>query len=267
MKNKRMTIHRIAELAGVNASTVSRVFNPNCRNSISAPVSQKILAIAEKYEYAPKNSARSLACGQSFNLGILLHDLERDFTSPAYSLVISEFCREAVRHGYQAVLLPVENGNFDQGTARHIRGGNADAYLAGYPLMGTESMQELKKRNIPVVSYISDKLWDSSSLRGSVVYLDNAPAFEQMFTTVREYGFSDFALFCPEGKFNSSRFVFYEQYHSYGLNLKERILFKAESSPMLLLERARTAAKAQIKRILKHQLIICSTDLVALGLC
>ena len=77
MNNKPITIHKIAEMTGVNASTVSRVFNPNGR-SISKPVRERILAIADKYDYVPKNSARSLAHGKSFNLGVILHTVETD---------------------------------------------------------------------------------------------------------------------------------------------------------------------------------------------
>ena len=266
MSNKTVTIHKIAEMAGVNASTVSRVFNPNGR-SISKPVRERILAIADKYEYVPKNSARSLAHGKSFNLGIILNTIEVDVASPTFSLAFGEFCREAMKHGYRAVLMPVQGGNLDVQVRNSIRAGSADAYMIGASLMGTETFKELKKRRIPVVSYTSDVKYRNKLPGVCMVTVDNAPAFKELFAVVKERGFDSFAYFGLKSKAHSSRHDYYENSKNYGIFLDEKIEYSGSSSHIVCWGEAQTAAKKNIERIKTHKLIICQNDLIAMGVC
>ncbi|MHB9138532.1 MAG: LacI family DNA-binding transcriptional regulator [Victivallaceae bacterium] len=262
---KQITIRQIAVMAGVNASTVSRVFNANCGHSISDNIRNKVLSIAEQHEYVPKGSARSLAHGKSFNLGIVLHDIESDLASPFLSLVLSGFCRAAMRGGYQAVVLPVEGGDCDQEVVRQIRGGNADAYLVGATMMGSETVRELGKKQIPVVTYVADKVLDE--LLPNVCYfkVDNAPAFEDMLRTVKDRGFDRYALFCNKAHRVNSRLNLNNQ--AFGIEQSEIIEFEGSIRDVSVCNTARLAANKAIQRIMRHKLIVCSNDLIALGLC
>ena len=262
-----VTIHQIARLAGVNASTVSRVFNPNCGNSISKPVREKILAIAAKHEYVPKNSARSLARGKSFNFGIILHALEADLASPTFSLAFGEFCREAMNCGYQAVMLPVQDGDFDRQVRDNIRGGNADAYMIGSSLMGSETFKELERKHIPVVSYNSDFIPCGLPPNVCLFEIDNAPAFEKLFTTVKDRGFDRFILFGPKVERNRSRFNGYADSEKYGVHLSEDIEYPGSSSPVICWGEAEAAAEKYMKKIKACKLVLCHNDLIALGVC
>jgi DNA-binding LacI/PurR family transcriptional regulator len=266
MNSKAITIHKIAEMAGVNASTVSRVFNPNGR-SISAPVRKKILAIADKYEYVPRTSARSLAHGKSFNLGVILHTIEVDIASPTFSLAFGGFCREAMKNGYQAVVMPVQNGNLDQQVLNNIRAGSADAYMIGASLMGSETFKELEKKHIPVVSYTSDVELGEKIPNVSIIAADNSPAFEQLFEIVKQRGFDSFAYFGLESKKNNSRHEYYKKSKNYGVSLSERIEYSGSSSPVACWGEAQYAAEENIERIKAHKLIICQNDLIAMGVC
>jgi len=268
MSSRTVTIRQIAQMAGVNASTVSRVFNPNCGRSISKPVREKILAIADKYEYVPKSSARSLAHGKSFNLGIILHTIETDVASPTFSLAFGGFCREAMKNGYKAVLMPVQDGNLDLQVRNNIRAGSADAYMIGASLMGSETCKELEKKRIPVVSYMSDverskKLPDDVCL----VAADNTPAFEDLFATVKHRGFDSFAYFGLNSKKNNSRHDYYGKGKDYGVSLSEKIEYSGSSSHIVCWGEAETAAEKYMERIKAHKLIICQNDLIAMGVC
>jgi LacI family transcriptional regulator len=262
---KQITIRQIALMAGVNASTVSRVFNADCGHSISDHIRNKVLSIAEQHEYVPKGSARSLAHGKSFNLGIILHDIEADLASPFLSLVLSGFCREAMRGGYQAVVLPVEGGDCDREVVRQIRGGNADAYLVGATLMGSETVRELEKKQIPVVTYIADKVLDEQLPNICYFRVDNAPAFEEMFRTVKDRGFNRYALFCNKAHRVNSRLNLNSR--AFGIEQSEVIEFDGSIRDIAAWNTARLAANKAIDRIMQHKLIICSNDLIALGVC
>ena len=262
---KQITIRQIAGMAGVNASTVSRVFNVDCGHSISENIRKKVLAIAAQYEYEPKGSARSLAHGKSFNLGVILHDIESDLASPFLSLVFGGFCREAMRHGYQTVLLPVEGNDYDKGAVRHIRAGNADAYLVGAPLMGSETVRELEKKQIPVATYIADNLLVRQLPNVSYFMVDNEPAFQDMFSALKTRGFDRYALFCNKNHRVNSRVNL--DGRAFGVERSEVIEFEGSIRDIAAWRTARLAANKAIRRIMRHKLIVCSNDLIALGLC
>ncbi|WP_206602156.1 LacI family DNA-binding transcriptional regulator [Roseateles puraquae] len=66
------TIVDVAREAGVSIKTVSRVLNhePGVHESTRA----QVLKVVEALRYRPKQSARSLAGGRSFLIGLLYYD-------------------------------------------------------------------------------------------------------------------------------------------------------------------------------------------------
>lgn len=262
---KQITIRQIAGMAGVNASTVSRVFNLDCGHSISDAIRNKVLSIAEQYEYVPKGSARSLAHGKSFNLGVILHDIESDLASPFLSLALGGFCREAMRGGFQMVILPVEGGDCDKEVVRYIRAGNADAYLVGASLMGSETVRELEKKQIPVVTYTADTILGRQLPNVCYFVIDNEFAFKTMFTAVKSRGFDSYALFCNKAHRAHSRLSM--DGRVFGVEKSEVIEFEGSLKDVAVWSTARLAANKAIRQIMRHKLIICSNDLIALGLC
>ena len=68
-----MTIYDIAKLAGVSASTVSRVMNGKA--GVGEEKRKLITELLEKNNYAPDENARSLAMQSTRTIGILTDDL------------------------------------------------------------------------------------------------------------------------------------------------------------------------------------------------
>jgi LacI family transcriptional regulator, galactose operon repressor len=267
MDRRKITVKEIAEMANVNASTVSRAFNPLKRELISQKVRQRIMAIAEKYEYEPRSAARSLAHGKSFQLGIILHNLEADLSSPNLAIFLSEFCREAIRNNYQTILLPIEGGEFDMETVKTIRSSRADAYFIGASLMGMRTMEELSKRNIPVASYTSDSLVPASLDKITFVHTDNTPAYNEMFKTIKERGFERLAIFAHEKMQNHPRLNIGSQLEKNELKIDETISFKTGTCHEMNWRDSYNAAKQMLGQLMQHKLIFCSSDYVAFGLC
>ncbi len=255
-------------MADVNASTVSRAFNPKTQQLISEKVRAKIFAIAEEHEYEPKSSARSLVTGKSFQLGIILHSLEADLSSPTMAMFLSEFCREAMRQNYQTVLLPIEGGEFDKKVVKNIRSSKADGYFIGAPLMGMQTLEELTKRHIPVATYVSD---NNNLMHGldkiTFIQTDDSIGYTDMFKTIQERGFDSIALFYPDMMKNHPRMRLEPIAAEYGIHVAERIKYDSSKAPVMSWQSSYQAAKKFLARIVKHQLIYCSSDLVALGLC
>jgi len=267
MRKANVTVKDIAKMADVNASTVSRAFNPKTEQLISKKVRERIFAIAEKYEYEPKSSARSLVTGKSFQLGIILHGLEADLSSPTFSKFLSEFSRESMHHNYQAVLLPVEGGTLDKEVVKNIRSSKADGYFIGASLMGMQTLEELTKRHIPVATYISDSSLPDGLDRVTFIQTDDSTGYAAMFKTIQERGFDSMAMFYPEQMKNHPRMTLKPIAAEYGIQVAERIEYSSIGAPVAIWQNSYRAAKKLLPRLVKHQLIYCSSDLVALGVC
>ncbi|MBP1155810.1 MULTISPECIES: LacI family DNA-binding transcriptional regulator [unclassified Paenibacillus] len=72
-----ITIKEIADLAGVSVATVSRVLNGNGR--YSDETKQRVLGIAEKFNYRTNVVAKSLRTNQSKTIGVIVPDITNEF--------------------------------------------------------------------------------------------------------------------------------------------------------------------------------------------
>lgn len=81
-KNRRVTIRDVAQHASVNASTVSRVLNPETRHLIGDEVVLRVLASAKALGYRQNTFASALRGGRSKVIGVLLPDIENPVFPP-----------------------------------------------------------------------------------------------------------------------------------------------------------------------------------------
>jgi LacI family transcriptional regulator len=103
------TIYDIAELAGVNPSTVSRALTTPGR--ISAKTEAKIKAAAKELNYVVNPFARALPTGRTNMIALLMADI----TNPVFFGVIRGAEEVAAKHGY--VLVIAESQESSEGEA------------------------------------------------------------------------------------------------------------------------------------------------------
>lgn len=96
MKNKKLSIKAISELAGVSVATVSRVINKNGR--YSAETERKILDIIEKYQYKPNLIAKGLRTNNSLCIGIIVPDIINEFFAKIVREIESMFFRRVTQY-------------------------------------------------------------------------------------------------------------------------------------------------------------------------
>lgn len=94
-----MTIYDIAELAGVSASTVSRVINN--KPGIKESTRQKVKALLKEYNYSPDENARGLVNKNTKLIGIMLADI-RSAHHTDLTYVVEKYLREK---GYCGIIL------------------------------------------------------------------------------------------------------------------------------------------------------------------
>ncbi|HLF42605.1 MAG TPA: LacI family DNA-binding transcriptional regulator [Acidimicrobiia bacterium] len=78
--SQRVTLKRIAELAGVHPATVSRALDPEKSTMISEETRARVIEMAAELDYQPNIPARTLRHGRSATMGVVVADLENPYT-------------------------------------------------------------------------------------------------------------------------------------------------------------------------------------------
>lgn len=103
MENK-ITIQRIAELAGVNKATVSRVLNGSA--PISSKTREKIEQIIKEYNYVPNSLARGLASKKTLTIGLCQdYSNKRAFFNPFFYKVLYGIENIVYQYDYSFLLM------------------------------------------------------------------------------------------------------------------------------------------------------------------
>lgn len=97
-RNKMTNIKKIAEIAGVSVSTVSRVLNNH--PYVSDKKRQEILAIIEELNYTQNVNAIHLVRGKTNVIGVLLPHVNDQY----YSAIIEGISKETVKKNYNMML-------------------------------------------------------------------------------------------------------------------------------------------------------------------
>ncbi|UXH78083.1 LacI family DNA-binding transcriptional regulator [Roseateles amylovorans] len=103
MPPKSATIIDVAREAGVSIKTVSRVVNQE--SGVHSETREQVLQVVARLNYRPKQSARSLAGGRSFLIGLLYYDPSAAFVGGVQQGATLR-CREA---GYHLVVESLHN--------------------------------------------------------------------------------------------------------------------------------------------------------------
>lgn len=105
-----MNIKKIAEMAGVSVSTVSKIINNY--SDISEETKTKVLEIMEKTGYVPSNSAKTLATKKSNLIGVIFAGkLNIDFTHPFFVEVLNSFKKQMGFLGYDLLFFSNEKSH------------------------------------------------------------------------------------------------------------------------------------------------------------
>ena len=132
-----MTIYDIAEMAGVSASSVSRVING--KPGVNRKKRAEIEALLHEHHYMPDENARNLVLQENHTVGILTDNLNEDVRM-SDGLVRAEY--ELLRNGYYCFVKcqglgapPRAGGSFDGCILSQHKGAETGlgTLLARYP--------------------------------------------------------------------------------------------------------------------------------------
>lgn len=103
----QMNIKKIAEMAGVSVSTVSKIMNNY--SDVSEKTKKRVLEIIEQTGYSPSNSAKTLATKKSNLIGVIFAgELNVEFTHPFFVEVLNSFKKQMGVLGYDLIFFSNE---------------------------------------------------------------------------------------------------------------------------------------------------------------
>lgn len=144
-KNDPITLHDVAEAAGVSIATVSRVINGK---RVSLQKQQRVLGAIKRLDYRPNVVARSLKIRQSQCVGLIIPDIENPFF-PALVRGVEDVCREA---GYAVFLCNTDGLLADE--ARYLdfmASRQVDGLLFAAGQYQSDAMDLLQQIGLPLV--------------------------------------------------------------------------------------------------------------------
>lgn len=138
----------IAEKAEVSKSTVSRALKNDSR--VNEETKEKILKIAQKYNYKPNKVAQALAEKNTKTLAVILPSPPRTLSDPFFLEFLHGINNAAYQYGYSLTIPPMEKGDFS-----HFKKINRDLDVDGViltePEINDPRIDYLKSKNIPFV--------------------------------------------------------------------------------------------------------------------
>jgi LacI family transcriptional regulator len=146
---QNMTIDRVAELAYVSRSVVSRVLNDH--PNVSDEARERVREVIEEHDYRPNSMARSLATDRSYEIGILTPRRGDESLANGYwPLLYSGIFEQCLERGYFVSLSMVSLEMKDKISDRA-----GDTRFDGYMLI-TQEVTEivgdvLRDRDVPAV--------------------------------------------------------------------------------------------------------------------
>lgn len=185
-----LSIKEISEKTGYSTATVSRALDPRYYNKVKPAARERIMALCDKYQYRPKFSARALASGKTYTIGMISPDVESTVNSPTFSQFISGLSHELGKSNYTMSILPVVSDDLeeiDRQIAQIFYTSRVDGFVLASMIAGKLTLQELAKHKFPVVAFSmpSDPV---PELPVTSIYVDNDKAYTELFSHLKKQG-------------------------------------------------------------------------------
>lgn len=145
-----VTIADIAKELGVSKSTVSRAINYKGR--IGSVTRNKVLQMAESYNYISNSMPRRLFAKKTFNIGVVLPVDADKGDLPFFQNCLMEISEIVYKNGYDVVLI-VQSGNDITPLRRVVSNKKVDGVILTRLEENDESVKFLKKEDVPFLVF------------------------------------------------------------------------------------------------------------------
>ncbi len=183
------SIKEISEELGVSTATVSRALDPRYSDKVKPTTRTRIMALCEAHNYRPKFSARALASGKTYTIGMIAPDVERTISSSNISQVISSMSEELKKFHYHLSILPIasdEPAEIDREIIHTFYSSQVDGFVLHSHIVGTLTLQELARHNFPVVVFSTPSNTPQQQLSASSVWVDNRAGYNELAAHLKQ---------------------------------------------------------------------------------
>lgn len=147
---EKLNIDKVAKLAHVSRSVVSRVLNDH--PNVSEVARERVMKIVNKYNYRPNSVARSLATNCSHEIGVLVTQSKDEALGSAFWMQMHRGIFEQSRQrGYFVSLSYVSPGNSEELNNFILNERRLDGYILLTQEVTDMVGRELFDKNIPTV--------------------------------------------------------------------------------------------------------------------
>lgn len=148
MAATRVTLREVAELAGVNPATASRVLNEQTRHLVRPETARRVESAARKLGYEPNRVARSLRTRLSYSVGVVIPDL----TNPLFPPVVRGIENTLAPIGYTALLTSTDGDPDRERTmVDALRGRQVDGFIMATAASGDALISDILDEGLPLV--------------------------------------------------------------------------------------------------------------------
>ncbi|MBS1675165.1 MAG: LacI family DNA-binding transcriptional regulator [Actinobacteria bacterium] len=198
---KRITIGDIARLAGVSPGAVS--FALNGRPGVSEQTRQRILSIAEQYQWQPSSAARALVGSRAGVVGFAVNRPARTLGTEAFFTDLIAGVQSALaQHGVALQLVVVSSIEEEMATYRRWRSANqVDGVIVIDPRDDDPRLMLLPELALPaVVIGSSDSAGDPPA-----IWLDDEAVAHVLFDYLAALGHREIAYVSGPAEFQHTR--------------------------------------------------------------
>ncbi len=177
MSRKKTTIHDIAKMLDITASTVSRALKDHPR--ISDSTKQQVLSMAKKMNYQPNSIAAALRRGTSNLVGVIIPNIDRNFFASVVRGV-----EDVLNDTNYNVIICQSNDSLqkEKSNIKALLEAQVDGIFASYAKETTDfsHYEDIQKRGISLILF--DRMQDSFDVDAVVIddYLGAFKATEHL---------------------------------------------------------------------------------------
>ena len=252
-----MTIYDIAKLAGISASSVSRVING--KPGVNKKNREKIEALLREYNYVPDANARNLVRQNSRTVGILTDDIETMHLITTKSRVEHEL----MRSGYYCMIRYISGPEAIEEGVRALAGLRVEgAVFLGLSFRNTQKVRDAVERFLPdtPVVMMHHKAPDLNNVY--LVGVDQKMGFARAVSYLYQKNRRHMALLVDESRYSST--VIREGFEE-GVRIYPDVDAVVYTDIPATVEEGEKMAETLLSEHPETDAVICTNDLIAIG--
>jgi LacI family transcriptional regulator len=253
--NHDYSIKDIARLAGVSASTVSRVVNQ--RQYVKPEIRERVLSLVKETGYVPNNAARSMVLKRTFTVGIVIPDTFNMFQRQLFASIEHHLESFGYRTSFFFVKWEPES---ELRCLRRLRGEKLDGIIMIHEVVHPDFYEYLNQAALPVVLCTFDRKGPCFPS----IHVDEEAGAKAATDYLLGLGHQKIGLLAGSSfSFSTQRMVGYQAaLESAGMAYDEELVVRA---PYYSTEEGRMGMKSLLARDTRLTAVFAETDELAIG--